>query len=497
MAVDLPDFLKSGEKARLIPVAPSGQRERHAASVFMATTSIVEPFAREVFSTVGRRIGQRSEIAAYTEVVFRKGPTDSKIRPDGLLILDTSRSKWTVLIEAKIGNAKVDPKQVEQYIELARANDIDAVITISNELTVLPEHLPYGISPRSNGKVAVYHWSWMRLITIATVLIGGTESFDPEQHFILREMLRYFTHENIGVKGLHRMNADWKPLMTKIHAGGSVQKNDADVRSAIQCWHQEEQDICLLLSRKLNVPVSLQLKQTHKNDLSVRISEDASEFAETKRLTAFFEIPDVAGPIEIVAHCLRRNVICRMRFDAPSDLKRYTSRLNWLLRQLPDKIDQSTALKIFWEGGGTTFATISELIENPSIADIGRPNALPKSFELSTSSDLERKFFGPNSFVEGVEAAIPKFYDDLARHIVAWKPAPPNGPASSFDNDLSDYVADIIPPTQKMRNAVRQGQIDGRAFSIFEDGSIEVETQQGLKWFKNLAALQSFTEGQT
>lgn len=493
VSVELPSFLKSGERARLVPVTPAGQRERHAASVLLATISIVEPFAREVLATVGRRTGQRSEIHTFTEVVFKHGPTDKKDRPDGLLILDTSRAKWKALIEAKIGTAKIDPEQVEKYVQIAKTNDLQAVITVSNELTAIPEQLPYFLTSKSNGKVSVYHLSWMRLITLATALIGSDESFDPEQHYILKEMLRYLTHDSIGIRGLHRMNADWKPLMSKIHAGGTIQKNDPEVLSTIQCWHQEEQDVCLLFSRKLNVPVSLALKRTHRDDQNARITDDAAELADSKRLTAVFEIPDIAGPIEVVAHCLRRNIICRMRFAAPANLKRYSSRLNWLLRQLPEKVDASASLKMFWEGGGTTFGSVSELREKPELADIGRPNSLPREFEISTVTDLAQKFFGPASFVEGLEAAVPSFYDGVARHTVPWQPSPPEGPAGSGHKSISEAIEEIAPRSQRTNRLVQRGQIEGRAFSIFDDGSIEVETNQGIKWFKNLAALQAST----
>ncbi|GBE44385.1 hypothetical protein BMS3Bbin10_02477 [bacterium BMS3Bbin10] len=406
-------------------------------------------------------------------------------------MLDTSRTQWTALIEAKIGTAKINPDQVEQYVELARENNIDAVITISNELTSIPKQTPYALAGRASGKVAVYHWSWMRLITIATLLIGGDELFDAEQHFILKEMLRYFTHDNIGVRGVNRMNADWKPLMSKIHAGGQIKKNDEKVVNTIRCWHQEVQDICLLLSRKLKVPVGLNLRRHHREDQSVRVADDASQLAETKQLTAIFEIPDVAGSTEVVAHSLRRNILCRMQIAAPRHLKRYASRLNWLLRQLPEDTESSTSLRIYWEGGGETFASIVDLRENIDIAEVGRPGALPKSFEISTVTDLERKFFGPSSFVDGLEAAVPQFYDDIARHIEAWQPTPPIGPAGGEAESLSEEI-DALPGAKTGPKKVAQrGEIEGRAFTIFEDGSMEVETTQGIKWFKDLAALQS------
>ncbi len=492
LSVDLPEFLKSGERARLIPVASSTHKERYAASVFLATLSIVAPYCREVLATLGKRVGQRSNIQSFTEVVFKQAAGKANIRPDGLLILDTSRTQWKALIEAKIGTAKIDPRQVEQYVELARENNIDAVITISNELASMPEQTPYALATRTGGKVAIYHWSWMRLITVATLLIGGEEPFDPEQHYILKEMLRYFTHENIGVRGVHRMNADWKRLMTKIHAGGQIKKNDEEVTNTVCCWHQEVQDICLLLSRKLKVPVGLGLRRHHREDQSARISDDATQLAETKRLTSVFEIPDVAGPIEVVAHAMRRNIICRMQLAAPLDLQKYTSRLRWLLRQLPEDIESSASLRIYWGGGGETFAPILGLKENPEIAEIGRPGALPKSFEIATVMDMGVKFTGPASFVEGLESAVPLFYDNIVRHIEAWQPAPPVGPARGDVESLSEEI-DALPGTKKRpKKVVQKGEIDGRAFTIFEDGSIEVETTQGVKWFKDLAALQSF-----
>lgn len=493
LSIDLPEFLKSGERARLIPVASSTHKERYAASVFLATLSIVAPYCREVLATLGKRAGQRSNIQSFTEVVFKRAQGKANIRPDGLLILDTSRTQWKALIEAKIGTAKIDPDQVERYVELARENNIDAVITISNELTSIPKQTPYALATRASGKVAVYHWSWMRLITVATLLIGGEEPFDPEQQYILKEMLRYFTHENIGVRGVHRMNADWKPLMSKIHAGGQIKKNDEEVTNTICCWHQEVQDICLLLSRKLKVPVGLVLRRHHREDQSARIADDASQLAETKRLTAVFEIPDVAGPIEVVAHSLRRNIICRMQIAAPRHLKRYASRLNWLLRQLPEDLESSAALKIYWEGGGETFAPIADLRDNSDTAEIGRAGALPKSFEITTVMDLASKFFGPSSFVDGLESAVPMFYDNIARHIEAWQPAPPVGPAGGETESLSEEINALSSTIDSPRKVAQRGQIDGRAYTVFEDGSIEVETTQGIKWFKDLAALQSFS----
>ncbi|MCG8559806.1 MAG: hypothetical protein MI824_08405 [Hyphomicrobiales bacterium] len=492
MSVDLPDFLKSGEIARLIPVASASQKERHAASVLLATLSIVRPLARDLFATIGRRVGTTTAVDAYTEVVFHNQNGERSARPDGLLILKTSRTEWRALIEAKIGNAKIDVEQIEAYARLARENAIDTIITISNELTVIPEQTPYALPSGIGRRVAVYHWSWMKLITVATLLIAREDQFDEEQHYILKEMVRYLSHENIGVKGFHRMCSDWKPLLSKVHAGATVQKNDIDVVNTIKCWHQEQQDICLILSRHLRAPVSLRLKRSHRDDQSMRIADDAQALAETKRLMAAFEVPNLAGPMEVVADLRRRNIVCRMQVAAPEDRKRYASRLNWLLRQLPDDLDRSAVVRVYWKGGGETYASVPELRDDVKVADIERPGAVPRSFEVAVISDLERKFFGPQSFIEGLEAAVPQFYDSVAKHIREWRAMPPEGPAVQVDENLTEPFDRARVVRRNPDRVAHKGSIDGRVYSIFEDGSIEVETPRGVKWFRDLAALQSF-----
>ena len=85
---DLPELLLSGEKARLIPVVADTSKENRAASVLLATISSVDDFAKALLSGIGQRVGTRAEIECVTEAVFKKSPADTKIRPDGLLIVN-------------------------------------------------------------------------------------------------------------------------------------------------------------------------------------------------------------------------------------------------------------------------------------------------------------------------------------------------------------------------------------------------------------------------
>lgn len=133
MSEGLPELLAQGEVARLIPVCASSQRERAACSVLLAALRVVHPLARDLLSEIGKRVGDWASIEAYTEVVFQNQP-EERCRPDGLIIFDTVRRQWKALVEAKVGQGKISPEQISRYFRLARANGIDTIITISNEL---------------------------------------------------------------------------------------------------------------------------------------------------------------------------------------------------------------------------------------------------------------------------------------------------------------------------------------------------------------------------
>jgi hypothetical protein len=492
MSVDLPGFLKSGEAARLIPVANGPQRERCAASVLLATFAVVQPFARAAFATLRKNVGSMTSISTFTEVVFRKQPSQVNCRPDGLIVLSTPKSQWRALVEAKIGLGKIEPDQLAAYSRLAAENGIDAIITISNELTSFPEHPPYAVPQNFARKVELYHWSWMKLVTLATMLLSSDEEFDQEQHFILKEMLRYFSHENTDVRGFHQMNPEWQPLLERLHSGAEISRSDVDVVKTVLAWHQEQNDICLLLSRKLRVPVTLRLRKYHRDNQSVRLEHDSEEFASSKRLRAVFDIPNLAGPVEVIADALKRNIHCMLSVQAPEDRKRYESRLSWLLRQLPAEPGASVGVHVRWKNGGSTYGSLAELRDSPKVADIDRPNTLPKSFDIVAVTDLGRKFSGPKSFIDFLEAAVPQFYDGIASHIRAWQPGPVSGPLEG-EESLAETVANLPDPKRPPSRIVKRGQVGSGRFAVFEDGSIEIETPSGTRRFKDMAELSAFT----
>jgi len=105
---------KGSEPARLIPVTGSRQKESAAVSAVLAVFRIVPEFAKAMLADAGAPISSRSKLRAWTEVCFKKPKhlRSNLPRPDGLLIIDTSRREWSALIEAKIKGEEIGTEQL-------------------------------------------------------------------------------------------------------------------------------------------------------------------------------------------------------------------------------------------------------------------------------------------------------------------------------------------------------------------------------------------------
>lgn len=70
--MDLPSVLERGERARLFPVLADTSKEGRTLSIFLSCLERVEEFGAAMMSTAGHKVGSRSRIEAFTEVVPKK-----------------------------------------------------------------------------------------------------------------------------------------------------------------------------------------------------------------------------------------------------------------------------------------------------------------------------------------------------------------------------------------------------------------------------------------
>lgn len=424
---NFPSFVKSAEPARLIPVVSDSSGEQRSTSVVLATMRGVYEFRKELLESIGVRVGKRSKLHTWTEVTFaEKEKNKKKGRPDGLIIHDTGKGQWKALVEAKAGNSEIDEDQLHDYMKKAKEHGIDAVITISNQFVAMPSHHPVKVSRKLPKGVELYHWSWMYILTQATLLLEADDIDSPDQQFLMDEFVRYLSHSKSGIARFGRMNSEWKDVVSKVKSNAPLNKNSEEVGNTVTSWHQEQRDLCLVMSRRLGRPVKLNIGRKHRKDPRKRLQDDTAEFVKSKRLECEINIPDTAAPISISADLTTRTITCSMRLDAPQDKKSTSARANWLVRQLSGVNPEDIYLKAIRAGRAEdTQARLRDVMQDAKVLESPNTDVTPSAFEVFYMLDLAGKFSGNEVFIKKLEEAVPYFYEQAGQRLRAWVAPPP------------------------------------------------------------------------
>ncbi|MBB3231958.1 hypothetical protein [Halomonas stenophila] len=430
MQTSRPEYLAHGARARLIPSISDTKKEERATSILLSTLMAVHEFRQVMLHSVGVRAGNRAKLDAWTEVVFvsevsgkKKDPQE---RPDGLLILNTGKKTWRAIIEAKTDNNEVGERQLKVYIDKAKENDVDAVITITNQFAALPTHHPVKLPKTRTKAVDVFHWSWTYVITQAQLLLQSDGIKDEDQRFILKEVVEYFDAKGSGVVGFTSMNSEWPSLVQATHKNAPINKHSDEAINTVSSWHQEQRELCLKMWPLLGQQVELKLPRAHKKDPQNRLVDDCERLAKERQLTATLVIPNAASDLEVTADLMRRSLTCSMKLEAPKDKVSSKARVNWLLRQLPPVTSQDFYIRACRAGRAPdTHQPIEKLRQDPTLLDADNSSAPPISFEVFYHQDLAGNFQKVRKFIEELETAVPLFYEQAGQHLQAWVAPPP------------------------------------------------------------------------
>jgi hypothetical protein len=437
--MERPDYLVQGEAARLFPVLATTSKEGRTTSIFLACMSKISEFGTDLLATLGQRIGKRSKLETFTEIVFHNEKIKLKDRPDGLIIMRHGAKEWRALVEAKVGNAELGAEQVEKYREIAKDQGLDCVITISNQFATTPANHPVEEVRRSRSKVPVYHWSWMMILTVIDLLLNRDEVADEDQKVLLEELRRFLTHESAGVKGFDRMPPEWAEVNRLISAGGKIPAKSIEAIAVLDAWHQETRDLSLILSRQTEATVSERLSRKHRANPFERRKDELQMLRETGQLRSVLDIPAAAAPLDIVADIARRTIDIGMSLRAPEDKVSSKARMNWLLRQIRTERREELFVRLTWPGRSeTTQFPIVDLIADPSICEKDKNGLKITGFHVFMSRRLGVKFTQQTNFIKELEDAVPFFYREVGQNLAEWRtPAPRIRPDRATASDVS------------------------------------------------------------
>src|ERR1700733_12773568 len=410
------------ERARLFPVSGIGgadEQERRAASALLAVIQSVREFGRAITVPMGAPAGR---LSAFIEVPFRDG--DRSLRPDGLIQVISGQRTWTALVEVKTGRHDLIPGQIESYMDLARKHKLDALLTISNQVSAVPGVHPVQL-PKAKSQVAMlHHLSWSQIRTEALMEQSNKSVCDPDQAWILAEFIRYLEHPKSGAIDFDDMGPAWGHVRDRARTG-TLHPQDKGTAEVADRFGGLISFAALQLSRELGTGVRPMVPQAQLRDPARYLQEAVNDFASTGLLQGAVRVPGAAAPIKITADLRAGLIHCAVTVPAPRE-GRATTRVNWLVRQLktaPGQLCiQSSAA--FQRGRGQA-RTLDEARNDPKSL-VEDPVHELRSFTISRSCNA-----GPargqarGSFVDSVLTAVDKFYSEVVQHIKPWAPPPP------------------------------------------------------------------------
>lgn len=204
--------------ARLIPTAgirSELERERRACSCLLAVMHGVPEFGHALLRELGAP--KSPTIETFAEVRFKDSGGKTVI-PDGAIVCKRGSKNWTCLVEVKTAINDLRDDQVATYLELAKEQGFDGVLTISNQITASVNESPVSLDGRKLKRTALWHLSWWRVLTQAVVQSRYSGISDPDQAWILRELIHYLSSEASGASGFEDMGEHWVSVRNAVAA---------------------------------------------------------------------------------------------------------------------------------------------------------------------------------------------------------------------------------------------------------------------------------------
>lgn len=409
-------------QARLIPtsgISGAEEQERRATSALLSVMSAVKEFGRALCQPLGAPAGP---VETYIEVPFQLA--ERKIFPDGLIRSIRGKRSWTALVEVKTGTNELQVDQLECYLDVAREQGFDALITISNQIPPAPGQHPAKIDKRKLRKVDLHHLSWSQVLTEAVMQKEHRGVADPDQAWILGELIRYLEHPRSGALEFDDMGASWVPTRQAV-AQGTLRAADKSAAEVAAKFDALLRYVGLRLGRQLGTEVTAALSRRELADPSLRAHTLVTSLAELGQLNGAIQIPNTIGPLVIVADLRAGQVICHVDVDAPREGRPQT-RVKWLIRQLRAAPD-STRVEAFvsHQRGAGSAELLRDVREQPQLllADLKKE---PRTFRVALSRPMgSKRGRGRGSFIDSVLDAADVFYADVVQHLRAWSAAPP------------------------------------------------------------------------
>lgn len=409
-------------EARLIPTSGingAEEQERRATSALLAVLVAVKELGRGFVKPFGAPGGR---LETFIEVPFILG--EKRLYPDGLIRVARGTKSWTALVEVKTGVNKLQTEQLENYLDVAREQGFDAVVTISNEIPAIAGTHPTRVDKRKLRKVSLHHVAWSQVLADAVMQKEFRGVADPDQAWILGELIRYLEHRKSGALEFDDMGEAWVGVRDAV-AAGTLRANDKGIVEVVARFDALLRFASLQLGRKLGTEVVPVLTRKEATDPRVRAQGLATSLCQSGVLSGAVRIPGTVGPLVVTADLRAGQLTCHVDVDAPRE-GRPTTRVNWVVRQLKNTPDTARVEAFVAHSRSSTAAErLSTVRDNPASLILDQNREL-RSFRVATIGNLgAKRGRGRGCFIDSLLTGVDTFYADVLESLRAWSAAPP------------------------------------------------------------------------
>ncbi len=437
--------------ARLIPTSGingSDEAERRATSALLSVASIVREFGTALVKPLG---APSSVLETFIEVPFMVD--ERRVYPDGLIRAKRGSKSWTALVEVKTGKANLERAQLEAYLDVARQEGFDAVLTISNEIPHAPGVHPTLVDKRRLKKVALYHYSWAEILTLAVQQRVYRGVSDVEQAWILGELIRYLEHPKSGALDFTDMGDAWTTVRDSVLAG-TLRPSDKGLAEVVLRWEQLLQFTALRMGRELGADVQVVLARKEQADPNLRIAAQAAELVERGRLTGAVRVPQAINDMSVVADLRAGRIHVSVDVDAPSEGRQVT-KVNWLTRQMKDAPEQLRVDSWSQMSRHSMSALLGNVRSNPEcLVEDAKKNV--RTFRVTATSALgHKRGGGRGGFIDSVLSSVAGFYEAVVQDLRPWVAKAPQLPPGGRSAAEAAGI-DVTPPPFDLSEATSE-----------------------------------------
>jgi hypothetical protein len=168
---------------------------------------------------------------------------------------------------------------------------------------------------------------------------------DPDQAWILGELIRYLEHSRSGAMEFDDMGESWTAVRDAV-AAGTLRPADKGIATVVSRFDALLRFASLRLGRQLGTEVVPVLTRKELAEPALRAQALTQMLCQTGQLAGAIRIPDTVGQLVITADLRAGKVTCHVDLDAPRE-GRPTTRVNWLVRQLKNAPDPTREIRTF------------------------------------------------------------------------------------------------------------------------------------------------------